>query len=287
MDRTPVAGCAFGSANGPGLRWSGPMRTFDVGRLGSLVYECRRRSAAEVAVIIPLYNYAHMVTEALDSIVSQDLRDLSVVVVNDCSIDDGEKTAIRFLEQHTERFAEALVVRHHRNQGPSMSRNSGIAHTREPFVFMLDADNRIRSPALSRLLESLHHSGAAFAYSQLCLFGELEGIGFGDVWDPSRLATKNYIDTMAMVRRDALLAVGGYATLAEDGQLEDYDLWCRFLDLGLRGVFLPELLCEYRVHASSRSNTTQSYDTVMAEMSLRHPRLVKFLAPDRVGSEEQ
>jgi glycosyltransferase involved in cell wall biosynthesis len=264
---------------------AGPMRTFDVKRLGSVVYETRHDTAAEVAVIIPLYNYAHTIAEALDSVVGQDIAQVSVVVVNDCSADNGEQRAITFLDRHSARFAEARVVRHHRNQGPSMSRNSGIAHSREPFLFMLDADNRIRPPALSRLLEGLRYSGAAFAYSQLCLFGEQEGIGRGDVWDPSRLAEGNYIDTMSMLRREALLAVGGYAALAEDGQVEDYDLWCRFTERGLRGVFLPELLCEYRVHGSSRSYTTQNYDTVMAEMSLRHPRVVKPPRPTGQSSD--
>ena len=264
-----------GAANGSEFGPAGPMRTFDVKRLGSVVHEIRRGTPAEVVVIIPLYNYAHTIAEALESVADQDIEQVSVIVANDCSADNGEQRAIAFLERHAARFAEARVVRHHRNQGPSMSRNSGIAHSREPFVFMLDADNRIRPPALSRLLEGLRHSGAAFAYSQLCLFGEQEGIGRGDVWDPARLAVGNYIDAMSMIRREALLTVGGYAALAEDGQVEDYDLWCRFAELGLGGVFLPELLCEYRVHGSSRSYTTQNYDTVMAEMSLRHPRLVK------------
>ena len=73
--------------------------------------------------------------------------------------------------------------------------------------------------------------------------------------------------------------------VAEDGQVEDYDLWCRFTERGLRGVFLPELLCEYRVHGSSRSYTTQNYDTVMAEMSLRHPRVVKPPRPTSQSSD--
>ena len=51
------------------------------------------------------------------------------------------------------------------------------------------------------------------------------------------------------------------------------------------GVFLPELLCEYRVHGSSRSYTTQNYDTVMAEMSLRHPRVVKPSSAAGISSE--
>ena len=273
------------AAGDAGFRRAGPLQAFDVTRLSSIVYESRRDCAAEVTVVIPLYNYAHTIVEALDSVVNQDLAQLSVVVINDCSADNGEKRVVAFLERHAERFAEARVVRHHRNQGPSMSRNSGIAHTHEPFLFMLDADNRIRPPALSRLLEGVRHSGAAFAYSQLCLFGEQEGIGQGDIWDPSRLAQGNYIDAMAMLRREALLAVGGYAALAEDGQVEDYDLWCRFVERGLSGVFLPELLCEYRVHGSSRSYTTQKYDTVMAEMSLRHPRVVRPARPADGGSD--
>jgi glycosyltransferase involved in cell wall biosynthesis len=279
MDNTSVRRPPTGASDGSELSPAGPMRVFDVKRLGGIVHEIRRGAPAEVVAIVPLYNYGHTIVEALESVVDQDVPQVSVVVVNDCSSDDGEEKAIAFLDRHAARFAEARVVRHHRNQGPSMSRNSGIAHSREPFLFMLDADNRIRPPALSRLLEGLRHSGAAFAYSQLCLFGEQEGIGRGDVWDPARFAVGNYIDTMSMIRREVLQAVGGYAALAEDGQVEDYDLWCRFAELGLRGVFLPELLCEYRVHASSRSYTTQNYDTVMAEMSLRHPRLVKALIP--------
>ena len=78
-----------------------------------------------------------------------------------------------------------------------------------------------------------------------------------------------------LIRTRELRELGGFTTDEDLGGFEDYDLWCRFAELGLGGVFLPELLCEYRVHGSSRSYTTQNYDTVMAEMSLRHPRLVK------------
>src|SRR3982074_1998259 len=70
-------------------------------------------------------------------------------------IDDGGQEAIAFLESHATRFTTARVVRHRRNQGLSMARNSGIAWSDEPFLFMLDADNHLRSPALSRLLDAL------------------------------------------------------------------------------------------------------------------------------------
>jgi glycosyltransferase involved in cell wall biosynthesis len=255
-----------------------PMRLYDVASLAELVYESENVAVpAQVAVIIPLYNYAATVLEALDSIVRQDLSPLSIVVVDDASTDRGGEEAATFLERHRPRFVTARVLRHRRNQGLSMARNSGIAWSSEPYLFMLDADNRLRAPALSRLLEALQCSGAAFAYSQLRWFGDDDGIGIADVWEPARLAVGNYIDAMALIRRDALLAIGGYAELADGHGWEDYDLWCRFAEEGLEGVFLPELLCEYRVHAASmlHTRTNLHYETLTAEMRLRHPRIFR------------
>jgi glycosyltransferase involved in cell wall biosynthesis len=208
-------------------------------------------------------------------VIRQTMRPLSVVVVDDGSTDDGPDRAIDLLRRHTERFVSARVIRHKRNQGVSMARNTGIAWSDEAYLFMLDADNRIRPPALSRLLEALHSSGAAFSYAQLRLFGAAEGLGVADIWDPLKFRAGNYIDTMAMIRRDALQASDGYAVLADDHGLEDYDLWCRFATLGLEGVFLPEVLCDYRVHSESRTSAQGKAlrEAQMAEMALRYPGL--------------
>ena len=111
--------------------------------------------------------------------------------------------------------------------------------------------------------------------SQLFWFGDEDAIGIADVWEPERLAINNYIDAMALIRRDALLAAGGYAVLADDHGLEDYDLWCRFAELGLEGVFVPELICEYRVHAASmvRTRSIPNILALNAELALRHPSI--------------
>jgi glycosyltransferase involved in cell wall biosynthesis len=253
------------------------LRMFDIKGLGEAIYENRGAGEAEILVVIPLYNYAHTITEALGSVVKQDLAALAVIVVDDSSTDDGGQRAVDFLKCHPARFSRAQVVRHRRNQGLSMTRNSGIAWSGEPYLFMLDADNRLRPPALSRLLDALNCSGADFAYSQLRMFGDEEGIGLADIWEPRRFATSNYVDAMALIRRDALLAAGGYAVLADDHGWEDYDLWCHFVELGFEGVFLPELLCDYRVHSTSmlRSRTNRHQNALMAEMRLRHPSLFR------------
>ncbi len=253
------------------------MPLFSITGLADLVYDHRGADASDVVVVVPLYNYERTVEEALASVVDQDLAGLSVVVVDDGSSDGGGEAAAAFLEQHKARFAGARVVRHQRNQGLAMTRNSGIAWSTEPYLFFLDADNRLRLPALSRLLGALHNSGAAFAYSQLRLFGEELGVGNADVWDPSRLTSGNYIDTMALIRREAIEIAGGYGVLSVEQGWEDYDSWCRFAELNLDGVFVPELLCEYRVHGGSmlRASTNLHFSELTAEMALRHPDLLR------------
>jgi glycosyltransferase involved in cell wall biosynthesis len=275
MPTDPTPPCRPDASGELTAREASPSAGFDIKALGDIVYESQGAGEAEVAVVIPLYNYAETIGEALKSVVAQDLAALAIVVIDDYSTDEGGQEAIAFLESHAARLTTARVVRHRRNQGLSMARNSGIAWSDEPFLFMLDADNRLRPPALSRLLDALHCSGADLAYSQLRMFGDEEGIGLADIWQPQRFAVGNYIDAMALIRREALLAAGGYAVLADDHGLEDYDLWCRFVELGFEGVFLPELLCDYRVHAASmlRSRTNKHHDALMAEMRLRHPSL--------------
>jgi glycosyltransferase involved in cell wall biosynthesis len=252
----------------------GQIRPYEVRQLGKPVYESTSDVPAEVSVIIPLYNYATTIVECLETVAAQDLEIIAVVVVDDCSTDAGGNEAVAFLQRNASRFSSARVVRHIRNQGLAMSRDSGIMWSTEPYLFMLDADNRIRPPALSRLRDALRHSGADFAYSQLRLFGDIESFGIADIWDPARLRTGNYIDAMAMIRRDILIAVGGYASSAVEEGWEDYDLWCRLATCGFRGVFLPEILCEYRMHGASMINRTnlQAGDLI-AELTLRYPDL--------------
>src|ERR1700730_3765819 len=150
----------------PKLNYASKLRLFDVRALGVLSFEHENEKTSEVSVIIPLFNYRNYIEECLESVINQDLEVLSVTVIDDSSSDGGGEVAAKFLERFGQRFAAARVVRHRRNQGLAMARNSGIVWSSEPFLFMLDADNRIRPPALSRLLEALACSQSEFAYSQ-------------------------------------------------------------------------------------------------------------------------
>ncbi len=213
--------------------------------------------APRVTVAIPLYNHRREVVEALTSVLAGDFPDLEIVVVDDASTDGSGAAAQAVVDEHP--WIPALLVRHPANRGLGATRNTCVAHARGEYVLMLDADNRVSPTMVSRLVELLDGDpGASFAYPMLAQqeSGGPAGILSQYPWDPDLLRDGNYIDAMALIRRDHLVELGGYS---EDPRLlgwEDYDLWCRLAEAGRYGVHLPEMLGWYRKNDHSMVSVT-------------------------------
>ena len=79
---------------------------------------------------------------------------------------------------------------------------------------------------------------------------------------------------MPLIRRDALVAVGGFCPDPRLMGLEDYDLWCQIAQRGWRGVHVPEILAWYRRSTHSMlSITSLDASDVRALLSARAPTL--------------
>lgn len=239
-----------------------------------VVFEHDSGRTPSVSVIMPLYNYARVVGAALDSLRVQTLKDVELVVVEDCGPDDSLNVAHRWLERHAGCFSRAVLIQHETNGGLPNARNTAVRASRAPFYFPIDADNMIYPQCLERLLGALEESDASFAYSILEIFESDSGVMGTDLWDTDRLALGNYIDAMALVRRDAWDAVGGYSHMAITGW-EDYEFWCKLAETGRFGLQYPNLLGRYRVHDASmlRTVTNKRWTELHADMKSRHPWL--------------
>jgi len=227
-----------------------------------------------VTVVVTLYNYEAYIKNALDSVFSQSYPNIELVVVDDASHDGSLDTARWWLEQNSARFSRAILLTHLKNAGVARARNSAFANATNEYVFVLDADNELKPEAIAKLLSACISAGTQAAYSRIEKFGEETGT-LGGVWKPSALARGNYIDAMALIRKSAWKAAGGYdGTISVQGW-EDYDLWCKFVELGFKGEFVPESLCRYRVHRTSmlRVETNPKIDKLKLEMRQRHPWL--------------
>jgi len=231
---------------------------------------------AEVTVIVPLYNYAGFVEEALDSVRQQTLSALDLVVVDDGSTDDSLAATLDWAEQHSGRFNRIEVRRNTGNVGLGLTRNAGFAAAETTFVLPLDADNRLRPQCCARLLAEARATGAAFVYPVIQEFGDADGQLGALPYAPARLIGVPYIDAMALVRCAAWAGAGGYSETRLGW--EDYDFWCRLAERGLRGAQVAgEPLADYRVHGASMlrsiTETPGAKPLVLAEMAARHPWL--------------
>jgi glycosyltransferase involved in cell wall biosynthesis len=226
-----------------------------------------------VSVVITLFNYDKYIIESLQSVFDQTYNPIEIIVVDDKSTDCSVATATEWMKQNFGRFQGCKLILHPHNRGLSLARNSGIARARGEYVFVLDADNMIYPRAIERLRKSVIIAGSEAAYSQLEFFGEAKGIGTADVFRRDYFKFRNYIDAMALFKRSALLAVGGYTNI--DGGWEDFELWCKFLDANFDAVFVPEILSRYRLHGDSmtRTETSNRFNDVLVQLTIRHPWL--------------
>ena len=227
---------------------------------------------ADVTVIVPVYNYADFVAEALQSVAAQTLEVLDLVVVDDASPDDSLEMVQAWLLAHGGRFNRVTVLRHLDNAGLGFARNSGFAAAESRFVLPLDADNRLRPDACATLLGRLRAGDAAFAYPAIAQFGTKSEVFGAEAFSTLRLQCGNYIDAMALVRKSAWAEAGGYDHVQYGW--EDFDFWCRLAERGHFGLPVPEVLADYRVHAASMLHTTTEIqdhkNDLIADLKQRH-----------------
>jgi glycosyltransferase involved in cell wall biosynthesis len=233
-----------------------------------------------VSVVVPLFNYGRYVEECLRSVevAEKPAPGIELVVVDDGSRDDSRAQVERFMESTS---LPTTLVRKQSNTGLADTRNIGWHHARAPYVFFLDADNRIHPPCLRVLHEAAVASGSAAAYGIIRTFddatGEPRGLLSAYAWSARDLVAGPYLDAMALFDRAALTAVGGYSTeLLEFGWQgwEDYDLWLKLAQDGHVGVRVPQILSSYRVHdASMIRRTNQDTARIAAHFARKFARL--------------
>ena len=232
------------------------------------------KSADCVTVAISLFNYGAFIRECLDSVHAQTHQSLDLIVVDDASDkDDSLEIAHRWMREHQQRFRRCLLLQHACNRGLAETRNSAFRLAETEAVFVLDADNFIYPRAIARLDAALRGAPYGAAYSQLVFFGDQGRLGYADVWSKERFKVGNYVDAMSLVRADVWRRVDGYTHL--EGGWEDYDFWCKCVENDVEAIFVPELLCCYRVHGSSmlRTDHQRHVDALASVMLIRHPWL--------------
>jgi glycosyltransferase involved in cell wall biosynthesis len=102
-----------------------------------------RAEAGLVSVVIPCYNQARFLGEAIESVLSQSYRAFEVVVVDDGSTDNTSEVVARYAGAD----AGVRLIRQE-NRGLAGARNRGLAEAEGEYVVFLDSDDRLLPDAL-------------------------------------------------------------------------------------------------------------------------------------------
>ncbi len=229
-----------------------------------------------LAVVVPLYDKASYIGDAIASLAAQSAPPEQLIVVDDASTDGSVAALEAALDRHAGalRATRTEIVRRARNGGPGAARNDGIARVDSDVVLCLDADDALHAGALQLVRESMERHRLAMlvlgyasdppgeAFPDLGLLaGELEPLA-PDVYrliDPPRAAAHpEFVMGRASnvaVQRSCL------GTLRYDAHArlnEGVDLWYRVLkaasDDGEIVALCAEPLIRFRITSASLSH---------------------------------
>lgn len=100
-----------------------------------------------VTVIVPMYNVERYVQETIESILSQTLQEIEVILVDDYSTDRTYQIASHFANIDN----RIVLLQHSENKGVSVARNAGIGRSRGQYIFFVDGDDTIPSDAIKKM----------------------------------------------------------------------------------------------------------------------------------------
>jgi len=233
-----------------------------------------------VSVIIPARNAATTIAETLDSLLAQTHPHWQAIVIDDGSTDDTRRIA----KAYAARDSRLRVIKG-RGRGVSAARNRGIAATRFPWIYFLDADDTITPETLAQMVETLAADAAADAVHCGWIYTDPEGQEIGrnrcDEEGPDLFALFARYCAVAihacMIRRALIERVGDFDETLRTS--EDHDLWQRVARAGCRFVPLDEYLVRYRLRPQASWFDAQSFTQDVLQVIRRGHTIDPRLAP--------
>lgn len=228
-----------------------------------------------VSVIVPAYNCADFIHQALDSALAQEVP-VEILVINDCSPDDLDPVMEKY-----QQIPQICYLKNERNMGVAATRNRGIALAKGTHIAFLDSDDYWAPDKLKKQLQLMEKTGTVIcstARELMNLDGTLTGcvIPVKTEYTLRDLRLQNFINcSSVLIRAD----VAKEFPMHHDDSHEDYLMWLEVLGKYGRGCAVNEPLLKYRV-----SNTGKSGSKLKsARMTLQTYRYAGFGPLQSVG----
>lgn len=201
-----------------------------------------------VSVIIPAYDVAEFIGEALDSVFAQTFTDYEVIIVNDGSPDTPE------LERGLAPYMSRIVYLKQENRGVSAARNTGIAAARGSLIAFLDGDDVWLPNYLEVQVKRIQADPTIdVLYPNVLMFGGSSEAGeefmticpsSGEVTFERLLLQECNVSNCSIARKETIVRAGMFDESLRS--VEDFDLWLRVIKEGGRIAYHRDVLARYR-----------------------------------------
>lgn len=206
-----------------------------------------------VSIIVPVYNAGTYIENTIEMVCRQTYIQWELLLVDDCSADDGRKK----IEAFCRRDERIRLIAKDKNEGAAKARNTGILNAKGRFIAFLDADDVWLPAKLEKELQFMEEKEAAFVFTGY-EFGNEQAKGTGKVVTvPETLTYKQALPRTVIFTSTVLFDTEKIdKSLIEmpDVKSEDTATWWKILRNGYTAYGLNEVLVIYRRPGKSLSS---------------------------------
>lgn len=209
-----------------------------------------------VSVTMPAHNAARYLAEAMRSVLTQSLRDIELIVVDDGSTDETPQIAQSFSDPRV------VYIRFDKNRGVAAARNAAVEQAKGAYIAVLDADDISEPQRLETQVALLERSGADICAAEHVVWNVSTGRRrrgkqyHRDADIKALLTVYSPLCNSTVMARAGVLKSHHYDLAVRHA--EDYQLWGRLALAGYKFVASDQALVTYRVHPSQLSNDGKS-----------------------------
>ena len=234
----------------------------------------------KVSIIMPSFNKAKYISEAINSVINQTYTNWELIIVDDCSNDDSQEIISSFASK----FDNIKTHFNPENKGANYCRNLGIESANGNYIIFLDADDLLAQDCLENRILKIQNTNFDFCVFTMQVFFKKVGDSFA-TWKPNSLKPLNDFlfhklpwQTMQPIwKTDFIRSIGGFNQDFE--RMQDVELHTRALLI--ENVLYKQIVdkpdCYYRIDEDRKIFNTFNFISLRIDSTILYVQRFKFL----------
>ena len=203
-----------------------------------------------VDIILPTYNCAEYIEEAINSVIDQTLENWKLIIIDDASKDSTTSLIKNYLND--KRIVFKILKK---NKGQGFSRNLALRYSNSKYVAFIDSDDIWKKDKLKKQIEFMNNFNLDFTYTDFTIFKEINGIKklntqivLPEKFTYDLFVNKTSICTSTMIIKRSII---GMTKFLNTKRCEDFFFKCELLKTCKSANNLGENLTFYRISKNS------------------------------------